>query len=81
MNRKELEMRIWGKSIAYARANGLLSEEEAQFLLDEYLKEFKAKSGWTWEKHFNILLGATRKPWALHEHSKLAATHQSSKPI
>ena len=43
MNRKELEMRIWGKSIATARKNGILSEEEAQFLLDEYLKEFQSK--------------------------------------
>jgi hypothetical protein len=81
VNRKELEMRIWGKSIAYARANGLISEAEAQFLLDEYLKEFKAKSGWTWQKHFNSLLGTRRKSWPLHERSNLAITHQSSKPI
>ena len=45
MNRKELEMRIWGKTIASARKNGLISEEEAQFLLDEYLNEFKVKRG------------------------------------
>jgi hypothetical protein len=43
VNRKELEMRIWGKSIATARKNGSLSEEEAKFLLDEYLKEFHSK--------------------------------------
>ena len=43
MNRKKLEKRIWGKSIASARNHGLISEEEAKFLLDEYLKEFKAK--------------------------------------
>ena len=36
-------MRIWGKSIATARKNGSLSEEEAQFLLDEYVKEFESK--------------------------------------
>ena len=43
MNRKELEMRIWGKSIASARKNGIISETEAQFLVDEYLKEFQSK--------------------------------------
>lgn len=44
MNRKELEKRIWGKSIASARKNGVISEEEADFLLDEYLKEYRAKA-------------------------------------
>ncbi len=44
MNRKELEKRIWGKSIALARTNGLISEQEATFLLDEYLKECKSKT-------------------------------------
>ena len=43
MNRKELEMRFWGKSIATARKNGIISEQEAQFLLDEYLQEFQSK--------------------------------------
>jgi hypothetical protein len=43
VNRKELEGRIWGKSIATARKNGSLSEEEAQFLLGEYVKEFESK--------------------------------------
>jgi hypothetical protein len=43
VNRKELELRIWGKSIATARKNGSLSEQEAQFLLDEYVKEFESK--------------------------------------
>lgn len=75
MNRKELEKRIWGKSIAYARTNGLISEAEAQFLLDEYLKEFKSKSGWTWQKHFGSLLGTPRKSWPLH-----ARTNQSVPP-
>ncbi len=74
MNRKELEMRIWGKSIASARTNGLISEEEAQFLLDEYLKEFKSKSGWTWQKHFGSLLRPDRKSWPLHERNNLSIT-------
>ena len=52
VNRKELEMRIWGKSIASARKNGLISEEEAQFLLDEYLKEFKTNNGWDGKSDF-----------------------------
>ncbi len=43
MNREELELRIWGESIATARKNGSLSEQEAQFLLDEYVKEFESK--------------------------------------
>jgi hypothetical protein len=46
MNREEIESRIWGKSIASARLNGLISEQEAQFLIDEYLEEFRAKNGW-----------------------------------
>jgi hypothetical protein len=43
VDRKELEIRIWGKSIALARQQGIISEAEAQFLLDEYLNEVKAK--------------------------------------
>jgi len=46
VNRKELERRIWGKSIASARNAEIISEQEAQFLLDEYLSEFKTKNGW-----------------------------------
>lgn len=56
MNRKKLEKRIWGKSIASARTHGLISEEEAKFLLDEYLKEFKAKSDWE-SRNFGSLFG------------------------
>ena len=46
VNKDELESRIWGKSIASARMNGLISEEEAQFLIEKYLEEFRAKNGW-----------------------------------
>ena len=56
MNRTKLEKRIWGKSIASARTNGLISEEEAKFLLDEYLKEFKAKKDWK-SQNFGRLFG------------------------
>jgi hypothetical protein len=42
LDRKELENRILGKSIATARKSGILSEQEAQFLLDEYVKEFQS---------------------------------------
>jgi hypothetical protein len=45
-------MRIWGKTIASAKKKGIISEEEAQFLLDEYLKEFKVKIGWDGVSHF-----------------------------
>ena len=41
MNRKEIELRIWGLSIASARNKGIISGEEAKFLLDEYVNEFK----------------------------------------
>ena len=44
MNRKELEDRIWGKSIAAARQQGIISKDEAEFLLDEYLNEVKTKN-------------------------------------
>ena len=47
---KELELRIWGKSVATARKNGILSEQEAQFLLDEYVKEFQSKVSFGSEK-------------------------------
>jgi hypothetical protein len=36
-------MRIWGKSISYGREHGILSNDEASFLLDEYMKEFQNK--------------------------------------
>jgi hypothetical protein len=44
VDRKEIEMRIWGKSIAFARKKGIISDQEAQFLLDEYLNEVKTKN-------------------------------------
>ena len=46
MNRNEIETRIWGRSIASARTHGIISEQEAQFLIGEYLREFRAKNGW-----------------------------------
>jgi hypothetical protein len=46
VNRTELESRIWGKSIASAKKAGIISQDEAQFLLDEYLSEFQKKNGW-----------------------------------
>lgn len=46
MDREELEKRIWGKSIQTARASGLISEQEAQFLIDQYLQEFRERNGW-----------------------------------
>jgi len=56
VNRKELEKRIWGISIASARTNGLISDEEADFLLDEYLTECKEKAGWN-QRNFADLFG------------------------
>jgi len=46
VNRNEIEKRIWGRSIASARMNGIISEQEAQFLINEYLREFRQKNGW-----------------------------------
>lgn len=46
MNRTEIESRIWGKTIASARSHGLISEQEAQFLVEQYLQEFREKNGW-----------------------------------
>ena len=46
VNREEIENRIWGKTIDVARAHGIISEQEAQFLVDKYLEEFRAKNGW-----------------------------------
>ena len=46
MNRNELERRIWGRSISSARKGGIISEEEAEFLVHEYLSEFQVKNGW-----------------------------------
>jgi hypothetical protein len=56
VNRKELERRIWGKTIASARTHGLISQEEAEFLVDEYLKELQAKTDWN-ERNFRNLFG------------------------
>jgi hypothetical protein len=54
MNRTELEKRIWGKSISSARLHGLISAAEAEFLLTEYLKEFKANGEQNLENFRNL---------------------------
>jgi hypothetical protein len=43
MNRKEIEERIWGKSISFSREHGIISKAEADFLLREYVKEYLTK--------------------------------------
>ncbi len=43
MDRKNIEDRIWGNSISYGKERGIISKAEAQFLLDEYLKEYHGK--------------------------------------
>ena len=43
MDKKDIQERIRYSSIAYAREHGIISEEEARFLLDEYMKEFQSK--------------------------------------
>jgi hypothetical protein len=54
VNRTELEKRIWGKTISSARTFGIISAEEADFLLHEYLKEFKAKTDWNLQNFGNL---------------------------
>jgi hypothetical protein len=46
VNRNELESRIWGQTIKTARARGIISDKEAEFLLEKYLEEFREKNGW-----------------------------------
>jgi hypothetical protein len=46
VNRNEIESRIWGKTIKSAQANGIISDTEAQFLIEQYLQEFREKNGW-----------------------------------
>ena len=41
MDKQEIQEKIRYSSIAYARAHGIISKEEAEFLLDEYVKEYK----------------------------------------
>jgi hypothetical protein len=43
MNRKNIEDRIWGKSISYGQEHGIISKDEAEFLLNEYVKAFQSK--------------------------------------
>ena len=43
MNIKNIEERIWGKSILYGREHGIISKDEADFLLSEYVKEYQSK--------------------------------------
>lgn len=51
----ELEKRIWGQSIASARRNGVISTQEADFLLEKYLAEFKDNAN---VQDFGTLFGA-----------------------
>ena len=41
MDKQEIQEKIRYSSISYAREHGIISEEEAEFLLDEYMKEYK----------------------------------------
>jgi hypothetical protein len=43
MDRKEIQERIRYSSISIAREQGLISKEEAEFLLGEYVKEYDSK--------------------------------------
>jgi hypothetical protein len=41
MNKEEIQERIRYSSISYAREHGIISKEEADFILDEYVKEYR----------------------------------------
>ena len=45
VNRTELESRIWGKTIASARTRGIISEQEAQFLINQSFRNLERKTG------------------------------------
>jgi hypothetical protein len=46
VDRSEIENRIWGQTIKNARARGIISDKEAEFLIQKYLEEFRDKNGW-----------------------------------
>lgn len=46
VNRDEIENRIRGRTIKSARTDGIISQQEAQFLVEKYLQEFREKNGW-----------------------------------
>jgi hypothetical protein len=41
MDRQEIQEKIRYSSISYARQHGIISKEEAEFILNEYVKEYK----------------------------------------
>jgi hypothetical protein len=41
MDKQEIQEKIRYSSISYAREHGIISKEEAEFMLDEYVKEYK----------------------------------------
>jgi hypothetical protein len=41
MDKQQIQEKIRYSSISYARAHGIISKEEAEFLLDEYVKKYK----------------------------------------
>ena len=43
MDKKQIQEKIRYSSISYARDHGIISREEADFLLEEYMKEFERK--------------------------------------
>jgi hypothetical protein len=43
MNKKDIQERMSYSSISNAREKGIISKEEAEFLLGEYVKEFDSK--------------------------------------
>ena len=43
MDKQQIQEKIRYSSISYARDHGIISKEEAEFLLEEYMMEFERK--------------------------------------
>ena len=43
MDKQQIQEKITYSSISYARDHGIISKEEAEFLLEEYMMEFERK--------------------------------------
>jgi hypothetical protein len=56
MNREELEMRIWGKSIATARKNGSLSEGGSAVPIGRVCKRVSEQSSSGSQKAFRFII-------------------------
>jgi hypothetical protein len=45
-----------GEIYSVCTTNGLISEPEAQFLIEEYLRDFRSKNGWDGKTYINPMI-------------------------